>query len=81
MDLSFKKADLDSMKVSVDNQRKMFIEMRKSALPNDLPFSMVFNPPINNAILPDQQTEINWQLKESVKLPKDKNELAFFSCT
>ncbi len=77
-DLYFDKAEIDTLRRNIANQQKMVSMIRESSLPNDLPYSLVFMPPINEQILPDTQTEINWGLDEEVRMPADKNELAFY---
>ena len=78
IDLSFDPSELDSMKPSVFEERQNLKEIHKISISNDLPFSLVFTPPINNHIISDKQININWDLNDKVKLPKNKSDLAFF---
>jgi len=78
IDLTFNEVDIDSMKSRFEDQQASFVKLRKESLANDLPYSLVFMPPLNKSTIPEQQTEIKWQLKDEVKLPKNKAELAFY---
>jgi len=77
-DLHFDQAEIDTLRRNIANQRKMVSAIRESQLPNDLPFSLVFMPPINEDRLPGTQREINWGLDETVRMPADMNDLAFY---
>jgi Asp-tRNA(Asn)/Glu-tRNA(Gln) amidotransferase A subunit family amidase len=77
-DLHFDKAEIDTMRRNIANQQKMVDMIRESSLPNDLSYSLVFMPPINEDLLPENQSEINWGLDENVDMPADKSALAFF---
>lgn len=77
-DLHFDKAEIDTMRRNIANQQKMVDMIRESSLPNDLSFSLVFMPPINEELLPETQAEIHWGLDEEVSMPADKSELAFY---
>ncbi len=78
IDLSFNPADIDSMKKALGNQKVYFIQIREESLPNNLPYSLVFTPPINRATIPKEQVEIKWRLEQDVIMPKNKAELAFY---
>jgi len=78
IDLSFDSSEIDSMRTSVFDEANNYREMRKVHIPNDLSYSLVFIPPLNTQIIPDKQVEINWNLEEEVKLPKNKSDLAFY---
>jgi len=77
-DLHFDQAEIDTLRRNIANQQKMVNRMRQSALPNDLPYSLVFMPPINEHRLPEAQAEINWRLGEDASLPDNKAALAFY---
>lgn len=77
-DLHFDQAEIDTMRRNIANQQKMVSMIRESALPNNLSYSLVFMPPINEELLPETQAEINWELEENVDMPADKAELAFY---
>lgn len=78
IDLSFDESELDSMKTAIGIQKEILKEIRKEALPNDLPFSLVFIPPLNKAKIPREQLEINWGIEQEISLPNDISELAFY---
>jgi len=48
---------------------------------NDLAFTLAFNPAPYGFTIPAQQQKISWDIPAGVVLPKDKNELAFYSIT
>jgi Asp-tRNA(Asn)/Glu-tRNA(Gln) amidotransferase A subunit family amidase len=76
--LHFDKAEIDTLRRNIANQQKMVEMIRESSLPNDLSYSLVFMPPINEELLPETQAEINWGLDENVSMPADKAALAFY---
>lgn len=78
IDLSFENSQKDSMKAAVLEEKNNFKEIHKTTISNDLPYSMVFIPPLNRERIPDKQVEINWNLESDVKLPANKSELAFY---
>jgi len=78
IDLSFSSVELDSMKETVMGQANNFKEIRKISIPNDLPYSLVFIPPLNQQTIPDKQVEINWRLERNIKMPESIGDLAFY---
>ncbi|MFW5878053.1 MAG: amidase [bacterium] len=75
--LSFEASEIDSMADDVSAHRENFEQLREMLLPNDLPFSLVFMPPINRDLIPDKQITISWEFEE-VELPSDMADLAFY---
>ena len=75
--LSFGEAEIDSMADDVSGHRKNYEQVREMPLQNDLPFSLVFMPPVNRDLIPDKQITINWEFEE-VELPSDMADLAFY---
>jgi hypothetical protein len=52
--------------------------MREEMLSNDLPYSLIYTPPINPERIPTQQLKIDWDLDQTISLPKNRNDLAFY---
>ena len=78
IDLSFDNSEIDSLTSSIQELVGDYQQIREQSLPNDLAFSLVFTPPINESILPDKQQPLQWDIPEEVNLPSDLNELAFY---
>lgn len=76
--LSFEPAELDSMKESVNDAASSYREIRQMTIPNDMPYSMVFSPPLNPQRIPETQLDIQWELTEKVDVPEDFSDLAFY---
>ncbi|MGB5394521.1 MAG: amidase [Lutimonas sp.] len=77
--LSFDTAEIDSLRSSIWEETANYQAIRNMDLPNELPFSLVFNPPLNKTRIPEKQETINWEIDKKVELPKNKNDLAFYS--
>ena len=78
IDLSFDATQLDSMKTAVMDEAKNYRSIHKMSVTNDVPYSLVFMPPLSGKIIPDKQSPINWELKNSIELPSSKEALAFY---
>ncbi|MFD1316471.1 amidase [Namhaeicola litoreus] len=76
--LSFDRAEIDSLKSSVQEEAQNYEAIRKMNLPNDLPFSLVFSPPLNKTKIPQKQENIDWDIDKKVELPTNQNDLAFY---
>lgn len=66
IDLSFPQTDLDSMQDGILEQKNSFKSLRNSSIPNDLPNSLVFTPPINMNVLSEKQDDIQWKLEKKI---------------
>jgi len=75
--LTFDQAALDSMQDDLRDQAESYRSLRAQPLPNDLPLSLAFMPPLNLSRLPVQQTPITWDLPEEISVPTDREALAF----
>jgi Asp-tRNA(Asn)/Glu-tRNA(Gln) amidotransferase A subunit family amidase len=75
--LSFTKAERDSMATNLANLQKSLEAIHQYKLNNDVPMSLIFDPlPIG--FTPDQiQKPVEWGLPKDVKLPANKEEIAF----
>ena len=77
-DLSFTKAERDSLLSSLQNNQKSFQAIHQYKLDNSVPMSLVFDPiPLGHKINTLQKT-IDWGLPKEVKMPSNKDELAFY---
>lgn len=77
--LSFDTAEIDSLRSSIWEETANYQAIRNMDLPNELPLSLVFNPPLNKTRIPEKQETINWEIEKKVELPKNKNDLVFYS--
>lgn len=77
--LDFTRSEIDSMSESVLDSRRDYMRIRRQSLPNDLPYSLVFVPPINSERLSTDQQENQFALPQKVKRPKNLEDLAFYS--
>lgn len=79
IDLEMSPAEIDSLRENLANQLESIRAMRALEIRNDLPYALVFVPPVNESrIVPDQE-ELLWSFPEKVERPADPEELAFYS--
>lgn len=78
IDLSFNETQLDSMKTTVMDETKNYRSIHKITVANDVPYSLVFTPPLSGKKIPEQQGPIQWEMKTNIELPSDKEDLAFY---
>lgn len=77
--LQFTEPELDSMLGNVKLSRSNFENMRKSPLNNGTPFTLAFSPLLPGMTLDKVQRPVQWNIPANVSLPKNKNDLAFYS--
>jgi Asp-tRNA(Asn)/Glu-tRNA(Gln) amidotransferase A subunit family amidase len=77
--LEFTDAERDSMQTSLDEQLTNYDNIRKVKLPNNVPPAILFNPIPVGYVFPKEQKEIVFGDYSYVKLPSDKNDLAFYT--
>lgn len=77
-DLSFTKAERDSLLGGLQDYQKAFQALHKVSISNAVPMSLVFNALPTGLRYVPQQNPIDWGLPKEVALPSDKNQLAFF---
>jgi Asp-tRNA(Asn)/Glu-tRNA(Gln) amidotransferase A subunit family amidase len=77
-DLTFTKAERDSLISNLEDYQKSFQAIHKYTLKNSVGMSLVFNPIPVGFTINTQQKEISWGLPADVKVPENKSELAFF---
>ncbi|MBC7851280.1 MAG: amidase [Chitinophagaceae bacterium] len=66
---------LDDLRGNVRNYEKM----RSLPLPNSLAYPFAFNPAPAGFRIPTKQLPIQWTIPANIKIPSNKNELAYFS--
>lgn len=77
-DISFTKAERDSLFSNLQDYQKSFQAIHQYKLDNHVPMSLVFDP-IPVGFKPNlNQKSIDWGLPKEVKLPSNKEELAFY---
>ena len=78
-DLDFTTAEADSMMDNLVSWKQNYAKMHQRLPKNDLAFPLAFRPAPNGYKIPLNQRKINWQIPMNVTLPKNKNDLAFYS--
>jgi Asp-tRNA(Asn)/Glu-tRNA(Gln) amidotransferase A subunit family amidase len=77
--LEFTDAERDSMLDNLREQLSNYQNIRKVELSNDIPPAIIFNPIPVGYEFPQQQRKIKFSSYKNVKMPADKNDLAFYS--
>lgn len=76
--LSLSDAERDSMATNLTNLQKDLDAIHQYKLSNSVPMSLIFDP-LPQGFMPETaQKPIDWGLTKDVKLPANKNELAFY---
>lgn len=78
-DLNFTEAEADSLQGSIVGMKSIYQQMHKELPQNDLAFPFAFNPAPYGFVIPTAQQKITWNLPVAVSVPKNKNELAFYT--
>src|SRR3982751_1706029 len=78
-DLNFTSAEKDSMLDGLRDNDSLYQKMHAIPVPNSLNYPFAFNPLPVGATIPARQEKISWAIPDNVQLPKNKNELAFYS--
>lgn len=78
-DLNFTNDEIDSMLGSLENNRRIYKRMHERFPENDLMNTLSFNPVPLGMRVPTGRTRINWDIPVNVELPKNLNELAWYS--
>ncbi|MEO6550180.1 MAG: amidase [Ferruginibacter sp.] len=79
IDISFTAAEKDSMKDGLKDNAVQYEKMHQLEIPNSLNYPFAFNPAPTGFIIPMKQNIINWDIPKNVQVPKERNELAFYS--
>lgn len=77
--LDFTQEEVDSLRGGLEDNLSDFRKIRMQTLPNDLPYSLVFVPPVNQDYISPEQSEVDFQLPGQVEMPAKTEELAFYS--
>ena len=77
--LNFSEAEADSLMGNIRAYTNTFSRMHQSTPPNDLLYPFAYNPAPIGFTIPTAQQKINWTIPANISLPKNRNELAFFS--
>ena len=78
-DLSFTQKEIDTMYDGVKENLGNYKLMHKLSLNNNVPLSLWQNPVLPGMKFTEKQEPINWNIPNNISLPKDKNELAYYS--
>ena len=79
LDLSFTPKELDTMYDGVKENLMGYRMMHKQQLNNNVPMSLWQSPVLPGMHFNEKQETINWNIPTNVKMPENKNELAFYS--
>ena len=77
--LQFKQAERDSLFDDVKNSAREYNKMRQFKLDNSVPLSTWQSPFLPGMKFNMKQDFIKWNIPSNISLPKNKNELAFYS--
>jgi Asp-tRNA(Asn)/Glu-tRNA(Gln) amidotransferase A subunit family amidase len=77
--LEFTAAEKDSMLDGLKENRVNYDKMHGVPIPNQLAYPFAFQPTPAGWAIPTKQNTITWNIPANVTLPKDRNELAFYS--
>ena len=78
-DLEFTQPEADSMIGNLVSQKRIYTRMHQQLPKNDLPYPFAFNPAPIGFSVPKNQQAIHWNIPANVSMPKDRNDLAFYS--
>ena len=79
LNLHFNEAKRDSMMNGLQDNLGRYASLRGHDLPNEVIPALRFDPFIPGRLPDTVQMPLHWRLPESVVLPDDRNELAFFT--
>ena len=78
-DLNFTESEADSMIWNILQWKRAYVGMHQQLPRNGLAFPLAFNPAPYGFKIPTAQKKIVWNIPANVTIPKNKNELAFYS--
>ena len=79
IDITFTAPEKDSMLDGVNDNAGLYRQMHRLPIANSLSYPFAFNPAPAGFVVPVRQDKIEWDIPLNVSLPKNKNELAFYS--
>lgn len=77
--LQFTEPELDSMLGNVRFERSNIMNMRKFPLDNGTPMTLAHSPVLPGMTFNKVQQPVNWNIPANISLPKNRNDLAFYS--
>jgi Asp-tRNA(Asn)/Glu-tRNA(Gln) amidotransferase A subunit family amidase len=77
--LEFTAAEKDSMQDGLKENRVNYDKMHQVPIPNHLAYPFAFQPAPTGWKISTKQNTSTWNIPANVSLPKDRNELAFYS--
>jgi len=77
--IEFTDSERDSMQTSLDEQLANFQNIHKTELSNSVPPAILFNPIPVGFEFPEEKKLVKFSNYSYVKLPSDKNDLAFYT--
>lgn len=78
-DLQYTEKEIDSMYAGVRDNIRNISRMHQFSLPNSVPMTLAQSPILPGMKFESKQEIINWNITANVQLPKNRNELAFYS--
>ena len=78
-DINFTTKEIDTLYSDVIDNLANYKAMHILSLPNSTPLSMWQTPLLPGMKLNTHQEKINWELDNTISLPKNKNDLAFYT--
>jgi len=79
--LNFTEAETDSLLGNIIMFKSIYQRMHRELPPNDLAFPFAFNPAPYGFTIPTKQVQPVWDIPVNLPLPRDKNDLAFYTVT
>src|SRR4051794_23303749 len=79
MGLQFTEPELDSMIGNIRFSRVNIQNMRKMPLDNRSPMTLAHSPVLPGMTFDKVQQPVKWNIPANINVPKNKNDLAFFS--
>jgi len=79
LDLKFTQKEIDTMYDGVKENLMGYRMMHKQTLNNNVPMSLWQSPVLPGMHFNEKQDPIKWDISSNVKMPENKNELAFYN--
>jgi len=79
LDLKFTQKEIDTMYDGVKENLLGYRMMHKQSLSNNVPMSLWQSPVLPGMHFNEKQDPIKWDISSNVKMPDNKNDLAFYN--
>ena len=79
LDLNFDDNEIAQMLPNINRNLRGVKELHEYPIDNSTPPALWFKPQKGNRAIAEKQEQILWGLPKDVKLPEDRNELAFYT--